>query len=197
MVPHSSDQPTTREYTRVEAVSGGVSGGIGAADPWVRALLDLPALVLAELPEPIVLHVHVPGAPGSVLLTTRSIPNSDASTDSRAGRAIITFDRDELRALVLGVEADRIWHREFLGFCFEKWRAPAFRVSSEAALGGANPDPQIAWSSASFLRRLQARLTAVECVEDALASDVANANPRDRAIHGGVGRPLPLIWAAA
>jgi hypothetical protein len=125
------------------------------------------------------------------------IARPTATTDTHAARAIITFDRDELRALVLGVEADRIWHREFLGFCFEKWRAPAFRVSSEAALGGANPDPQIAWSSASFLRRLQARLTAVECVEDALAGDVANANPRDREIHASVGRPLPLIWAAA
>jgi hypothetical protein len=131
------------------------------------------------------------------LLTTRSIPSPVAGTDTRAARAIITFDRDELRALVLGVEADRIWHREFLGFCFEKWRAPAFRVSSETALGGANPDPQIAWSTASFLRRLQARLTAVECVEDALAGDLASANPRDRERHGSIGRPLPLIWAAA
>jgi hypothetical protein len=70
-------------------------------------------------------------------------------------------------------------------------------VNAEAALGGANPDPQIAWSTASFLRRLQARLTAVECVADALAADIAHAHPRDRAIHGSVGRPLPLIWAAA
>jgi hypothetical protein len=172
--------------------------GVSAADPWVQALLDLPALMLAELPEPIALHLQVPGAPGSVLLTTRSSQSPDApSAHVPAASAIIKFDRDELRALVLGVEADRIWHREFLGFCFEKWRAPLFRVSSEIALGGANPDLQAAWSSARFLRRLQARLSAVEFVDDMLAAENAHASPRDRETHSSVRGPLPLIWAAA
>jgi hypothetical protein len=206
MVPHSSDQPTAGECKRIESGPAGVC----AADPWARALLDLPALLLTELPEPIVLHLHVPGAPGSVLFTTCTVHHPDSrsehahakheagvSTDSRAARAVITFDRDEMRALVLGVEADRIWHREFLGFCFEKWRAPLFRVSSEAALGGANSDQQSAWSSARFLRRLQARLTRVEFVEDVLAGANAQASPRALEAQGNVGSPLPLIWAAA
>jgi hypothetical protein len=217
MVPHSSDEPNVREPRHAEA---------GPMDPWVRAVLALPALALADLPEPITLHLHVPGAPGSVVFTTQRIPCSDpcntaAGTARTAAlnatssahshvrphadavRAVLTFDRDELRALVLGVEADRIWHREFLGFCFEKWRAPAFRLTAELALGGANRDCQASWSCERFLQRLQARLCSVEFAEgaavDSTVSDASDADSRERSgdIHHTRKRPLPLLWAAA
>jgi hypothetical protein len=251
MVPYSSDELNVREpdtHRRAEAVlmdprlNSGMDSAIDSMDSRVRAVLALPALALADLPEPIALHLRVAGAPGSVLFTTQRIPCSDprsasstASTGSasptgigalnttstqhshathhaHAARAIIAFDRDELRALVLGVEADRIWHREFLGFCFEKWRAPTFRLSVEQALGGANRDCQAAWSSARFLRRLQAQLSAVEFVERTATSSAAainsatathndacaaNSSERNGELHHASKQPSPLLWAAA
>jgi hypothetical protein len=218
MVPYSSDEPNVREpdtHRHAEA---------GPMDSRVSAVLALPALALADLPEPIALHLRVPGAPRSVLFTTQRMSCSDPSAPStssasptnaaalnttstlysharphaEAAHAIITFDRDELRALVLGVEADRIWHREFLGFCFEKWRAPAFRVSVEQALGGANRDCEVAWSCARFLRRLQAQLSAVEFIERTTSdASAAHSSERNGERHHANERPSPLLWAAA
>ena len=73
----------------------------------------------------------------------------------------IAFDGAELAALVVASEADRLWHPEFLGLCFEKWRSTEFRVRDHEVLAGANPDTSVTWTLAQVLERLGATL---ECV---------------------------------
>jgi hypothetical protein len=128
----------------------------------MRSLLEFPGRWLIDLPEPIVLHLRVAGAPVPVSFVTRA---SERWAEAPVLAASISYLPDELHALVLGVEADRIWHREFLGFCFEKWRRPAFRLSVAEALADANPDhEQPAWSCERILQRLQARVAGFEIV---------------------------------
>jgi len=158
----------------------------------VRSLMQFPARWLVDLPEPIRVRLEVAGAPvpiafaaGAASAAIDDRPSSSRASQTRSSlsgsspagsfteeapvlAASICYTADEVRALVLGIEADRIWHREFLGFCFEKWRKPSFRVSIVEALDGANPDyEQPAWSFERILRRLQARITGVEVVATA------------------------------
>jgi hypothetical protein len=123
----------------------------------LRQLLELPARWLADLPEPLTLHLSVSGAPAAVRFCT------DARTESAPVLADhITFEQSELIALVRGAEADRIWHGEFLGMCFEKWRRPTFRVGMQEALCGANPDERVNWTVARWLTRLQVQIERIE-----------------------------------
>jgi hypothetical protein len=148
MVPYPPSLSTRREPS-------------GNSNIAARALLDFPARWLSDLPEPIGIPLLVAGAPVPVVFMTT--PHAE---EASVLAATIRYDRDELRALVLGVEADRIWHREFLGFCFEKWRRPAYRLSLSEALGGANPDhEQPAWSLERILHRLQARQVHIDGFE--------------------------------
>jgi hypothetical protein len=122
-------------------------------------LLELPARFLSGLPEPIRLRLKVAGAPAPIFFST--CPSSEpvpvlASTISFAGR--------ELEALVCGIEADRLWHPEFLGFCFEKWRRPSFELSFADALSGANPDEHATFSLRRVLTRLEARVEQLEFI---------------------------------
>jgi hypothetical protein len=158
MVPYPPSLSTRREPSNV-----------GNAIVAARSLLDFPARWLPDLPEPISLSLLVAGAPVPVVFafaTIATIATTPHSEDAAVLAATIRYDRDELRALVLGVEADRIWHREFLGFCFEKWRRPTFRLSLTEALAGANPDhEQPAWSLERILYRLQARQARIDGLE--------------------------------
>lgn len=127
-----------------------------------QVVSELPAQLLAELPEPIRLWLDVPGAPTQVCFF--SGPH-DPRSEAHVLADTIVFDGDELNALVCAAEADRIWHGDFLGLCFEKWRKPEFRVETAALLAGANPDAGQAgheWSVERVLRRLGARLQLVE-----------------------------------
>jgi hypothetical protein len=131
----------------------------------MRSLLEFPGRWLIDLPEPVVLHLRVAGAPVPVSFVTHATASCG---EAPVLAASISYLPDELHALVLGVEADRIWHREFLGFCFEKWRRPTFRLSVAEALDGANPDhEQPAWSCERILQRLQARVAGFEIVAQA------------------------------
>ncbi|HEX4352550.1 MAG TPA: hypothetical protein VHZ95_06545 [Polyangiales bacterium] len=163
---------------------------------WTQAVLEFAAEALRDLPQAIALHLDVPGSPLPVVFTTGLIarrPDANAASDIERDHGFdhgvntaVVFDRDELHALVLAVEADRIWHREFLGFCFEKWRTSSFRVTEEIALAGANPDSQRRWSTARVFLRLQARITDVEWLDSQIASDGAHAHAAS-----------PALWAAA
>ena len=136
----------------------------------LQALLDFPCLWLPDLPEPICLRLLVAGAPVPVVFDTSARGEELPVLATR-----ITFERDELRALVVGVEADRIWHREFLGFCFEKWRKPSFRLGLAEALAGATPDrEQAPWSVARVLRRLQASTASFDRHEPAVRVSALN-----------------------
>ena len=117
-----------------------------------RELLDFPCQWLADLPEPFSLRLIVSGAPVPVVFEFAA-----RAADLPVLATRIVFDRDEVRALAIGVQADRVWHREFLGFCFEKWRKPGFRVGVSEALDGAMPDyERPPWSLARVLSRLHA-----------------------------------------
>jgi hypothetical protein len=132
----------------------------------VRELLDFPFGWLSDLPEAIRFPVWVAGAPVPIVFDT-----TPQTSDAPVLATHIVFERDELRALAAGVQADRVWHREFLGFCFEKWRRPSFRVGLLDALAGATADDeQPAWSVERVLRRLQASLDATERGTHALPS---------------------------
>ena len=146
---------TTHEVSGLFPTSG--PGALqGRPHHVLNPLLGFPGRLLPDLPAPFRLVLNVSGAPVPVAFEN-AVPH-EAHTVLAAN---VTFEAEELRALIVGVEADRIWHGEFLGFCFEKWRNPEFRVDASIALAGANPDlAQPPWSLRRVLRRLQATLCA-------------------------------------
>jgi hypothetical protein len=139
------------------------SAPVGSADSdeFVREIEAFPARLLADLPLPVTLWLDIPGSPVPVCLT--SAVSSTEGLEPLAPQVV--FSRDEVAALVLGIEADRLWRKELLGFCFEKWRRPVWHVSADDALAGALPDlEQPAWSVERVLKRLGATLLRVELV---------------------------------
>jgi hypothetical protein len=131
-----------------------------AADPWAP-LLNLPAELVPDLPSPVTLWLAIEGAPARVQLTTRRCEDAQAECPDRSLADVIVFDREEFRALIIAAEADRIWRKDLLGLCFDKWRRPDHRLTVEDALAGANPDPQH-WSLERVLARLGATLERLE-----------------------------------
>jgi hypothetical protein len=115
-----------------------------------------PASLLPDLPEPLSIWLAIEGAPVPVQLTTSVLTSPQQSL-----AAAIVFDAEELRALVAGIEADRIWRKELLAICFDKWRRPEYRLTRDDALAGANPDPGH-WSLERVLARVGAVLARVE-----------------------------------
>lgn len=158
-------------------------------------VLQLPARAVASLPEAITLWLRVPGAPATVCLSTARAAHEEITGEERDAIALlrteapqspgaladtIVFDGAELDALALASEADRLWHPEFLGLCFEKWRSTEFRVRDHEVLAGANPDTSVAWTLAQVLERLGATL---ECV--VFDADIHQAGEeRARIAHG-------------
>jgi hypothetical protein len=133
-------------------------------DEAIVALLALPARLLPELPEPVQLRLRVAGAPTPVCFNTGALTIARPVLSDE-----IEFDAYELKALVLGVEADRIWHPDFLGICFEKWRRPTFQLAAPDALSGANPDPHAQFDLDRVLRRLCAEIVRVDFATPARA----------------------------
>jgi hypothetical protein len=134
------------------------------ADP-IEELLSLPAELLPDLPLPVTLRLAIEGAPARVQLRTweRAGPVPEA-TESLAD--VISFDREEVRALVMAAQADRIWRADLLGLCFDKWRRPAHRLTLEEALAGANIDASSEWTLARVLARLGATVESIELGEE-------------------------------
>ncbi|HKU39610.1 MAG TPA: hypothetical protein VJR89_15730 [Polyangiales bacterium] len=130
------------------------------ATPWAP-LLNLPAHLVPDLPLPVTLWLELEGAPSRVQLTTRSRAEADRACPRGSLADVIVFDREELRALIAGVEADRIWRKDLLGLCFDKWRKPEHRLTEADALAGANADPQ-QWSLERVLARLGAAVEHME-----------------------------------
>jgi hypothetical protein len=118
----------------------------------LQELLAVPARLVSALPVPVCLRLRVPGSPVPVMLWTGAYAAGRASTPVLAD--IIVFDGAELEALVIATEADRLWHADFLGLCFEKWRTPEVPVRAAELLGGANEEPDAGWSLGRVLARL-------------------------------------------
>ncbi len=129
---------------------------------FIHEISLLNAKLLPSLPLPVTVWVDVPGAPVPVCVTTAATAG-DRGHEQPALAPHIVFDRDELAALVLGVEADRVWRKDLLGFCFEKWRRPAVRITPSYALDGAEPDADTAaWTLGDVLHRLGATILRVD-----------------------------------
>lgn len=140
--------------------------GLRRSPAFLREIEDFPARLLGSLPVPLTLWLDIPGAPVPVCFTTAVASGEPAPLLAPQ----ISFDRDELAALVIGVEADRVWRKELLGLCFEKWRRPALRISAKDTLAGAMPElDQPAWTLGEVLARLGAELTQVELADEAPA----------------------------
>lgn len=120
--------------------------------PLAAEVLRFPARYLLELPLAPALALHVPGLDAAVRI----------SIDGDADEGELALDPDEWRALVVGVEADRVWPRDLAALLRRKASEPAYRVGALDALAGAQPDPRETWDLASVLDRLGAELLSVE-----------------------------------
>jgi hypothetical protein len=135
-------------------------------------LLGLPASLVPDLPLPVGLWLAIEGAPARVQFCTR-----ERAGPSQAGESLaetITFDREEVRALMLAVQADRIWRKDLLGMCFDKWRKPDHRLTVRDALAGANPDEED-WTLARVLARIGATVEALELGDESRALPLSAA----------------------
>jgi hypothetical protein len=76
------------------------------------------------------------------------------------------FDAEELRAIAVGVQSERLRPADFAAFCLRKRMDPGFRVTEEAALDGAcaerkRPHDHL-WSLGHMLRWLELDLAALK-----------------------------------
>lgn len=133
----------------------------------LQELLAVPARLVSGLPVPVCLHLRVPGSPVPVVLWTGAYAAGRAATPVLAD--IIVFDGAELDALVTASEADRLWHADFLGLCFEKWRTPDVPVRAAELLGGANAEPDAGWSLGRVLARLGLEVETFELEAEPVA----------------------------
>jgi hypothetical protein len=75
------------------------------------------------------------------------------------------FGPAELEALVLGVEAERLWPGDVRGICLRKRLDPGFKLEAQEALCGAQPLPCAPLSLADVLARLDLRLRSATLAE--------------------------------
>jgi hypothetical protein len=145
-----------------------VSKGRHSAE--VQELLAVPARFVSGLPMPVCLHLSVPGAPVPVMLwsgparpTQSTHPaNSESRGPTPVLADIVVFDGAELDAMISACESDRLWHADFLGLCFEKWRRPDVPLRAADLLAGANPEPAADWTLGRVLARLGIEVDAIE-----------------------------------
>jgi hypothetical protein len=125
----------------------------------ISEIMQFPAHLVPQLPLAVSLWLEVPGAPVPICFTTEARAGEPDTTLA----PVIVFHRDELAALVVGAESERLWRKELLGFCFEKWHRPALQISAVDVLGGANASECAeAWSLGQVLTQLGATLLRVE-----------------------------------
>lgn len=153
---------TLNAISRLKADASPAASGreSGAQSAELQELLTMPARLVSGLPVPVCLHLRVPGSPVPVMLWTGAYATGRATTPVLAD--VIVFDGAELEALVVAAEADRLWHADFLGLCFEKWRTPDVPVRAAELLGGANAEPDAGWSLSRVLVRLGLEVESFE-----------------------------------
>lgn len=132
----------------------------------MRELQAFPARYLIELPSPLGFSVQAHGIPTDIDLMTARLAYGDEPLRG------IVFDADELAALVLGVENERVRPAEFKGFCLHKLQDPGFRLTPELALDGAFAQSTVAGAAAptlslgQVLRGLELRLVSAHMLCD-------------------------------
>lgn len=92
-------------------------------------------------------------------------------------RAPLRFSGDELRAIAIAVQAERLWHADITGYCLLKLHDPSFRVTERLALNGAQPVGGPPWTLGRVLQRLELQLAAVD-VEPVRFSETRLAEDR-------------------
>jgi hypothetical protein len=123
---------------------------------WSEAL-QFPAGWVLDLPRAVELALHVPGVLGVV----RASRTKDVLVGAYAAGEI-AFDAAEWRAIVEGVQSDRIWPQDFRAFCERKRDEPELSLTAEIALAGAQPDRGEQWTLARVLRRIGAEVIAID-----------------------------------
>lgn len=155
--------------TERNAVNQSSVGLISAAcaalsDTAVREVLAFPAAHLASLPVPARFVLQGLGISVPIVWTSEPAPGC---------REGVVFDAEELRALVSGVQAERLWPADLKGYCLRKLHDSSFRVNEAVALGGAQPVDEKPWTLGRVLRWFDLEL---ECIELAPADGRAAAS---------------------
>jgi hypothetical protein len=147
------------------------AGAISAPEPPAGAaeVRAFPAELLGSLPVPVSFVLQGLGMSAAIVWTTEPAPSC---------RDGIVFDADELRALVVGVQGERLWPADLKGFCLRKLHDPSFRVNELLALGGAQPSTGAPWSLGRVLRWFDLELVSIGF---ATASREANAQAANAA----------------
>ena len=124
-------------------------------------LLSLPARHLQELPVKTRIVAYHQGMNRDIVLCSGL-----AASPLPSAAASLSFDGDELRALSLGVEAERLWAWDFTGFCLLKQHDPRFHVTEAVALAGAQvSEGERAWPLGKVLERLGLVVSSVELAD--------------------------------
>ena len=114
-------------------------------------LLSFPVRELKGLPVAVRIDLQVSGIHHAIVWTSELL---DAPAEG------LVFDGDEVRAIAIGVETERLWPADLKGFCLRKLHDPSFRVTQGAALDGAQQSVGPAWALERVLRWLELEVIA-------------------------------------
>jgi len=158
--------------SRTSTKNTGSSGSFTKSSSATHPILSLTAQWATELPSPVLLQLHVPGAPAAVQIWTGTLDLAQRSQWPSLAEAIV-FDGAELVALAAAAAEDRLWHADLLVLCFEKWRQPETVVNAARALADVNPSRDRDWTLARVFARIQVQLEAVDF--DAYCTNIGSA----------------------
>jgi hypothetical protein len=123
-------------------------------------LISFPAVHLPRLPLHVRINVEAAGFAHAITLC------SGVAATSKPAAGAIVFEADELHAIALAVQSERMWPADFKGFCLHKLHDPSFRLGAQLALDGAQPSAGPPWSLGRVLRWLDLELIEFTFVDD-------------------------------
>ena len=135
------------------------SGRLETAPAPLAEVLSLPARFVTELPLATRFVLEGLGISKRIVLDPGGIATAGESGE-------IVFSGDEVAALVLGVQAERLWPADLKGYCLLKLHDAGFKVTDELTLGGVEPLADPGWSLTRVLRALDLELRSVEIADD-------------------------------
>lgn len=129
-----------------------------------REVLAFPAEYLRDVPVPLTVQLRAAGlGAGSIAVVSRRLQNA---AGPRPDETDVVFDGDELRAIAVGVQSERLRPADFRAFCLRKRVDPSFRLTEELALDGARAEPtrpgNPPWSLARVLQWLELDVMALQ-----------------------------------
>jgi hypothetical protein len=131
-----------------------------------QELLSFPARYLSELPVKVRIRVQTTGLHREIEITT-------GRAEVRPGALVL--DGSELRALALGVEAERLFPADVKGYCLLKLHDPDFEITDDLTLGGVEPTPDPGWTLGRVLAALELELRSAELEEPQVSAPVDRA----------------------